>query len=214
MFKTLRARLIAMSTGTAVLSLLILSLAAFALVRADLMKNLDARIGGLTRQYAAELAQWVQDKQQLTGSIKLALRQSDPLPMLQAAEMAGLDLAYFVRADKSHAFTKPRPAGYDGTVRGWYKQAAAAGKPVLTPVYPDSATGNLTVSLVEPIVEGGQTVAVIGSDIELSSVVRKVTAIQASSKSFAFLLDGSSGNILAHANAALTLKPLKELAPG
>ena len=214
MFKTLRARLIAMSTSTAVLSLLILSLAAFALVRADLMKNLDARIGGLTRQYAAELAQWVQDKQQLTGSIKLALRQSDPLPMLQAAEMAGLDLAYFVRADKSHAFTKPRPAGYDGTVRGWYKQAAAAGKPVLTPVYPDSATGNLTVSLVEPIVEGGQTVAVIGSDIELSSVVRKVTAIQASSKSFAFLLDGSSGNILAHANAALTLKPLKELAPG
>jgi len=214
MFQSLRARLIGVSVAVATLSLVGLTLVAFIVVRANTLQSLDERIGGLTRQYAAELAQWVGDKQQLTGSIQIAVREDNPLPFLQAAEKAGLDLAYFVLADKRHAFTKPRPAGYDGTARGWYKQAVAAGAPAITPVYPDSATGNLTVSLVQPVIEGGRTVAVVGSDIELSTVVKKVTGIRATDKSFAFLLDGSTGNILAHANSALTLKPVSDLAAG
>ena len=89
-----------------------------------------------------------------------------------------------------------------------------AGGPAITPVYPDSATGNLTVSLVRPVLEGGRAVAVVGSDIELSTVVKKVTGIRATEKSFAFLLDSATGNILAHANSALTLKPVADLAAG
>ena len=208
---SLRARLIGASTAIAVLSLCILSAVAFIVVRANLLDNLDERIGGLTRQHAAELSQWVQDRQRITGSLKLALALEDPQPLLRAAEASGLDLAYFVRADKSHAFTKPRPEGYDGTARGWYRQAVAAGGPVLTPVYPDSASGQLTVSLVEPVLENGQAVAVVGSDIQLGSVVRKVGAIRATDKSFAFLVDGGNGSILAHPEAALTSKPLKDM---
>ncbi|WP_404300760.1 methyl-accepting chemotaxis protein [Alicycliphilus denitrificans] len=214
MFQSLRARLIGMSIAVATLSLLGLSLVAFVVVRGSMLQALDERIGGLTRQYAAELTQWIGDKQQLTSSIEIAVREDNPLPFLQAAEKAGLDLAYFVMADKRHAFTKPRPAGYDGTERGWYKQAVAAGGPAITPAYPDSATGNLTVSLVRPVIEAGRTLAVVGSDIELSTVVKKVTGIRATDKSFAFLLDGATGNILAHANSALTLKPVSELASG
>ncbi len=214
MFQTLRARLIGMSIAVATLSLLGLSLVVYVVVRANMLQALDERVGGLTRQYAAELTQWIGDKQQLTSSIEVAVREDNPLPFLQAAEKAGLDLAYFVMADKRHAFTKPRPAGYDGTARGWYKQAVAAGGPAITPVYPDSATGNLTVSLVRPVLEGGRAVAVVGSDIELSTVVKKVTGIRATEKSFAFLLDSATGNILAHANSALTLKPVADLAAG
>ncbi|GAO25372.1 methyl-accepting chemotaxis protein [Alicycliphilus denitrificans] len=214
MFQSLRARLIGVSIAVATLSLLGLSLVAYVVVRSNMLQALDERIGGLTRQHAAELGQWIADKQQLTGSLLIAVREEQPLPFLQAAEKAGLDLAYFVMADKRHAFTKPRPAGYDGTARGWYKQAVAAGGPAITPVYPDSATGQLTVSLVQPVIEGGRTVAVVGSDINLTTVVKKVTGIRATGKSFAFLIDGTTGNILAHANQALALKPVKELAPG
>ncbi len=211
MFHTLRARLIGVSVAIAALALVALSLLVYTMVRSDMQHELDVRIGSLTHQYADELTQWVQDKQQITHSVRVALGQDDPLPLLQAAELAGLDLAYFVRADKSHGFTKPRPEGYDGTQRGWYKQAAAEGKPGITPVYADSATGRLVVSLIEPVIEGGKTVAVVASDVELSTVVKKVTGIQATDKSFAFLLDGASGNILAHADEALTLKPVSEL---
>ena len=118
MFQTLRARLIGMSIAVATLSLLGLSLVVYVVVRANMLQALDERVGGLTRQYAAELTQWIGDKQQLTSSIEVAVREDNPLPFLQAAEKAGLDLAYFVMADKRHAFTKPRPAGYDGTARG------------------------------------------------------------------------------------------------
>jgi methyl-accepting chemotaxis protein len=62
------------------------------------------------------------------------------------------------------------------------------------------------------VVTNGQTVAVVGSDMHLDTVSRKVTSIQPTPKSFAFLLDGQ-GNILAHAQADLVLKPMSALAP-
>ncbi len=62
------------------------------------------------------------------------------------------------------------------------------------------------------MVTNGQTVAVVGSDMHLDTVSRKVTSIQPTPKSFAFLLDGQ-GNILAHAQADLVLKPMSALAP-
>lgn len=171
MFQTLRAKLIAISVAITALSLVVLSGVAFVVVRAHTLEGVDASMGSLTRQYAQELSQWVSDKQKITASLRLALASTDPQALLQAAEKAGLDLAYFVRADKSHAFTKPRSVGYDGTARPWYQQAAAAGKPVITPVYADSTTGRLVVTLAEPVVEGGKTVAVLGSDVEISTVV-------------------------------------------
>ncbi|SDM74097.1 methyl-accepting chemotaxis sensory transducer with Cache sensor [Oryzisolibacter propanilivorax] len=213
MLQSLRARLIGVSVAVATLSLLGLSLVVYVVVRSNMLQALDERIGGLTQQHAAELGQWIADRQQLTGSLQIAVHQEQPLPFLQAAEMAGLDLAYFVMADKRHAFTQPRPEGFDGTTRDWYKQAVAAGGPAITPAYPDAATGQLTVSLVQPVTEGGRTLAVVGSDINLSTVVKKVTAIRATGQSFAFLIDGTTGAILAHANQALALKPVKELAP-
>ncbi len=213
MFQSLRARLIGVCIAIATLSLIALSLATFLVVRSNTLEALDDRIGRFTRLYAQELTQWVRDKQRITSSIKTAIPQEDPLPFLQAARQAGLDEAFFVLADKRHAFTTPRAPGYDGTTRAWYKQAVAAGGPALTPVYPDSVTKKLTISFVEPVVQGGQTVAVVGSDMLLDSVVQKVTSIRPTDKSFAVLLDGQTSGILAHAKADLALKPITELAP-
>jgi len=214
MFKSLRARITGVSILIASLSLISLSVAVFFVVRSDMLETIDDGTSHLAGVYASDLSSWVKDKQRMTHSILLAVPEKDPIPLLRAAEAAGLDLAYFVRADKSHAFTKPRPAGYDGTSRDWYKQAVATGGPDLTSVYPDSTTGNLVVSFVEPLIENGKTVAVVGSDMELTSVVKKVAGIRPYDKSFAFLLDRNSGAILAHPDPKYTLKPVSELAPG
>ncbi|WP_298014114.1 methyl-accepting chemotaxis protein [uncultured Castellaniella sp.] len=213
MFNSLRARLTGVSVLIVSLSLIVLTVAVFLVVRSIVLDSLDASTGRLARTYADELSQWVKDKQQITGSIKLALPQQDPVPFLKAAEKAGLDLAYFVRADKSYAFTRKQPDGYDGTQRDWYKQAAAAGKPVYTPIYADAATGDLTLSFAEPVVENGKTVAVVASDMTMKSVIQKVAGIRPYEKSFAFLIDGNTGVILAHPDPALTLKPMTNLSP-
>ena len=214
MFQSLRTKLTGLSVLLTTLALLTLSSIAFVVVRGDVLDNLDKRIGGLTHQAATEMAQWLADKWRLTSALRLALDQPDPLPMLLLAEKGGLDLAYFGRADGSHAFTVPRIAGYVATERNWYKLAVQQGKPAITPAYPDSTTGNLVVSLVEPILHNGQVSAVIASDVELTTVVNKVNAIRPTPKSFAFLISADSGHILAHPDKEMTLKPVTDLDPG
>ena len=134
MFQTLRARLIGMSIAVATLSLLGLSLVVYVVVRANMLQALDERVGGLTRQYAAELTQWIGDKQQLTSSIEVAVREDNPLPFLQAAEKAGLDLAYFVMADKRHPEYPDAPTLKEVGINGfdfstWFSLAGPPGLP-------------------------------------------------------------------------------------
>ncbi|HRL53568.1 MAG TPA: cache domain-containing protein, partial [Acidovorax temperans] len=105
------------------------------------------------------------------------------------------------------------PEGYDGTARPWYKQAAQAGGPVLTPAYVDASTGKLTITFAEPVGPAGQPTAVVGTDMHLDTVTKNVAAIRPISKSFAFLIDGE-GKLLAHPKADLALKPASEIAKG
>ena len=67
------------------------------MVRKDTLTQLDFRVGQVTRSHANELAEWVREKQRITGSLKLAVGQSEPLPFLRAAKQAGaFDDTYFV----------------------------------------------------------------------------------------------------------------------
>ena len=80
MFQTLRARLIAICVAITVFSLLTLALATFFMVRKDTLTQLDHRVGQVTQSHANELAEWVREKQRITGSLKLAVGQAEPLP--------------------------------------------------------------------------------------------------------------------------------------
>ena len=43
------------------------------------------------------------------------------------------------------------PEGYDGTARPWYKQAAQAGAPVLTPAYVDASLALMATQIPPPM---------------------------------------------------------------
>ena len=213
MFHSLRARLIGICVAITTVSLLALALATFLSVRKDAEQSLDQRIGQLTHLHASELTEWVREKQRITSSIQQAVGKDEPVPFLLAAKQAGdFDDAYFVYAHGPHVFSHPMPDGYVGTARPWYKEAAAANKAVVTAPYVDATTGKLTITFAEPISESGTLTAIVGTDMHLDSVTRKVNGIRATNKSFAFLLD-DAGNILAYANAELVLKPATAIAP-
>ena len=213
MFHSLRARLIGICVAITTISLLALALATFLSVRKDAEQSLDQRIGQLTHLHASELTEWVREKQRITSSIQQAVGKDEPVPFLLAAKQAGdFDDAYFVYAHGPHVFPHPMPDGYVGTARPWYKEAAAANKAVVTAPYVDATTGKLTITFAEPISESGTLTAIVGTDMHLDSVTRKVNGIRATNKSFAFLLD-DAGNILAYANAELVLKPATAIAP-
>ena len=89
MFQTLRGRLTGVSVAIATLSLIVLSLVAFLVVRANMLQALDERIGGVTQLHAADLAQWVKDNQRVTGSLKAAVALPDPIPALLFRRIEG-----------------------------------------------------------------------------------------------------------------------------
>lgn len=213
MFQSLRNRMLAASVSVTCLSMLLLASTVFFIVRNNLMRELDSRVSTQSRQYAAEIQQWVQNKQKMTSAIKGVVHANDPVPFLQMIVAAGLDDAYAVMADKRNFFTSPNPPDYDGTQRPWYQQGVAEGKPTLTPIYVDAATGNLMLTLVDPIIENGKIVGVAGADVLLNSIVDKIKTIHAGAGSFAFLLDTTTGTILAHPRKELAQQPLSALVP-
>jgi len=218
MLNTLRARLIASSTAIAAAALVLLSAVTFTNLRANVLSSLDKQISDVTRLYAHELTEWVQDKQRIASALKVAVAQPDPQAALDTARLAGsLDSVGFAMSDKRVYYSGwTVPPGFDGTSRPWYKLAESVGGPAITAPYGDPTNGELYVSFVEPVAApaGGPIAGVVTADAKLTSVVNKVNAIRPTEKSFAALVDGTSNNILAHARKELTLKPLTELAPG
>ena len=91
------------------------------------------------------------------------------------------------------------PDGFDGPARAWYQQAAQTNGPAITPIYVDAASGKLCMSFVEAV-RDGRVVAAVSTDMLLDSMAKMVAAIQATPKSFAFLLDGQ-GQILARTSS-------------
>ncbi|KAB8040182.1 methyl-accepting chemotaxis protein [Janthinobacterium aquaticum] len=218
MFHTLRARLIAISIAIVAVALVLLSVVTFVTVRANVLTSLDQQISGVTRQYARELTEWVQDKQRIASSLKLSTSLAEPQPALDTARQAGaMDSVGFSMSDKRAVYSGwTVPPDFDGTTRPWYKLAVSTGGPAITAAYADANTGELYVSFVEPVFAqaGGALAGVVSADAKLTSVVKKVNAIHPTEKSFAVLVDGSNNTILAHARKELTLKPVTDLAKG
>ncbi|MDR6397214.1 methyl-accepting chemotaxis protein [Herbaspirillum seropedicae] len=211
MLSSLRARLIFICVLIVALAMIILSAANIFTVRSDTLEAISSQTQQLTESHAANISEWVRSKRVVTGAMKQALKQSDVLPIVAAAQEAGsFDDAYIGYPDKRMLALHPMPAGYDPTARPWYKQAVEAGKPVLTAPYVDATTGKLVVTFAEPVGDKSNLQAVLGSDVQLDNVVRTVAGIKPTPSSFAFIV-GKDGVIITHPNKELALKPVSSL---
>ncbi|MBG7620490.1 HAMP domain-containing protein [Herbaspirillum sp. AP02] len=211
MLSSLRARLIVICVLIVAIAMIVLSAANIYTVRGDTLEAISSQTRQLTESHAANIGEWVNSKRIITGAMKQALKQSDVLPIVAAAQEAGaFDDAYIGYPDKRMLALHPMPDGYDPTGRPWYKQALAAGKPVLTAPYVDASTGKLVVTFAEPVGVGDKLQAVLGSDVQLDNVVRNVAGIKPTPSSFAFIV-GKDGVIITHPNKELALKPVSAL---
>ena len=216
MFHSIRNRLVLLCVSITVFAMLALSVATVLVARDNTVDQVTQSMSLITDNHAGKLADWVADKQRITHSLVQAVPQprETALALVGAARQAGgFDDAYVVYSDKSHVFTHPMPEGYDGPGRPWYQQAAQTQGPAITPIYVDASTGKLVVSFVEAVRDGGRVTAVVGSDMHLDSMARMVASIRATATSFAFLID-EKGNILAHPDAKLALKPVTAIDAG
>ena len=122
-----------------------------------------------------------------------------------AAGQKSLLNLYYGAAD-DHSFYQyekdaTTPEGYDPTARGWYKQAAAAGKTVVTDPYFDVLKGQMCTTIASPVYHNNQLIGVIGLDIGIESIVALVDSINYTKGVYGFLID-STGHYVVHPNDA------------
>ncbi|MFQ1713293.1 methyl-accepting chemotaxis protein [Aeromonas veronii] len=160
------------------------------------------------------ISRWVDSRISMVSTTKEAFaKEDDPISHLaQSMNAGGFDLVYAGTADGKMIQSKPTdlPAGYDPRQRPWYKDAAAAGKLVITAPYADISTGQLIVTIAEPF-QRGNTQGVIAGDVSISSLISDILAVTTEG-TYAMLVD-SNGTIIAHPDASLSLKSATALAP-
>ena len=157
---------------------------------------------------------WLDTSAAIVGSAKQVFASGqDAKPALAQAATAGkFDMIYVGTSEGQMLVSNDwkAPDGYDPRQRPWYQEAKAASRMIITAPYADASTGQLIVSMAEPF-KLGDTDGVIAGDIGIQNLIQNVNSI-AREGVYGILVDGE-GNLIAHKDPKLTLKPATELTP-
>ncbi|EPT2447553.1 methyl-accepting chemotaxis protein [Enterobacter hormaechei] len=216
MFRSIRARIIAATTGCLVVALLLNTIINFQVTRQDNQQSQRDILTSTSASHNMAIADWVNSKMTVITSAQPVALSDDPVPVFKQLALAGgFTNVYVGYASKTAKFSDPTgvPADYDPTLRPWYQQAVSADGPVVTAPYVDAGTGKLVVTFAVPVKEQGDLKAVVAGDVAMDSVVANVRGIHPTPASSGLLLD-SNGTVIAGSDPALTLKPFTETIKG
>lgn len=155
---------------------------------------------------------WLDTSAAIVESARLGfVSAQDPRPALaQAAKGGNFDMIY-IGTSKGEMIASndwKAPDGYDPRQRPWYQDAMKANRMVITAPYADASTGQLIVSMAAPF-RSGILEGVIAGDISIQTLVQNINSI-AREGVYGILIDGE-GNLIAHKDPALALKPANQL---
>ncbi|MGA4652098.1 methyl-accepting chemotaxis protein [Enterobacter hormaechei] len=216
MFISIRARIIAATTGCLVVALLLNTIINFQVTRQDNQQSQRDILTSTSASHNMAIADWVNSKMTVITSAQPVALSDDPVPVFKQLALAGgFTNVYVGYASKTAKFSDPTgvPADYDPTLRPWYQQVVSADGPVVTAPYVDAGTGKLVVTFAVPVKEQGALKAVVAGDVAMDSVVANVRGIHPTPASSGLLLD-SNGTVIAGSDPALTLKPFTETIKG
>ena len=216
MFRSIRARIIAATTGCMVVALLLNTIINFQVTRQDNQQSQRDILTSTSASHNMAIADWVNNKMTIITSAQPVALSDDPVPVFKQLALAGgFTNVYVGYASKTAKFSDPTgvPADYDPALRPWYQQAVSADGPVVTAPYVDAGTGKLVVTFAVPVKEQGALKAVVAGDVAMDSVVANVRGIHPTPASSGLLLD-SNGTVIAGSDPALTLKPFTETIKG
>ncbi len=168
--------------------------------------------------HAKGIGDWMYTKQQSIKGLKQEIEQDPELnivPQLRQTFQSGsFGLSYYGN-EKGEMYRQDpslNKAGYDPRVRGWYKQAKAAGEAITTDPYVSVTMQTLVVTLADPVFVDGQFTGVAASNLALDKLIKDVLAIKVPGQGYAILVN-QKGTIVAHPNKELNLKTTEEMAP-
>lgn len=212
MLKSFRQRIIAISLLLITLALIILSSLIIRIATNTFETQIERNLEQTLNSQQNFIEQWMQERQRMLASTAEHLDTENPLQALkQLSDGGGFIAAYMAFSDGSSFFSDgwEPPSDYDPRTRDWYREAIAANRLIVTPPYLDASSGDLVITLAQPVSPGSEQV--LASDISLEVIQNTVRRIAPTAQSFAFL-SSDEGEIVAHPDTDLTLKPLGQLA--
>ncbi|MBC3931444.1 methyl-accepting chemotaxis protein [Undibacterium curvum] len=211
--KSLKSRLIFAIASLITICTVILTIGSYIRMKSQIEAGLANEVRGVAAGYDAILGNWIQVNTSMVASLANAVGNgADLTTSLTMTRTGGSFLSvYLGTPDKTFTNNPPNPppAGYDPTVRPWYKAAMEAKKPIVTSAYMGVNPPGLMISFAAPV-KGGEA-GVVAADVFLTKIVEQILNIKLAGDGYAFLLD-KSGQVLAHADQAKVLKPAKEIA--
>lgn len=215
MLKTIRARVTAASIVIVTAVLMLNTVLNYIVAHKNNNELINASLISLSNSHAGELADWVKTKKRIIESLTDEAQLQDPLTFFYSEMQAsGFINIYAGFTNKTTQFAGEGnvPLNYDSTTRPWFSAALQAGRTVITEPYQDINTNTLVVTVATPIVSNGVTLGVVAGDITLDRVISNILSIHHGEKSFGMLIN-QRGNIIAHPDKNLTLKPVSTLSP-
>lgn len=156
-------------------------------VKTQLVKNSEILAGNIETEFAKQgmLVKQMAKNKDLVDYVKVVNTRAEKrtVPSFQRVNQtlqdikstsSNIDLVYLglrnasdITTDIADYDSKP---DYQITGRGWWIQAEQAGSLVYTPPYIDAVTGNVVISIVEPIYDNGNMIAAAAIDLSIVNI--------------------------------------------
>ncbi|KQB02279.1 chemotaxis protein [Vibrio metoecus] len=172
------------------------------------------RADAISSTAAKGISDWISIRKSISSAFNSHIDAQDVVPYLQQARNAGgFDDIFYGTTQGAMFRSHPERnrADYDPCTRPWYKDAASAGKQIITTAYSDAITGALLVTIAEPIRVNGSMSGVVGADVLIDQLIADVISMDAGKEAQTMLIDGQDGSFLAHPDKSLLLKPVTTL---
>lgn len=211
---SLRTKILTITCVTVIGALFISGGATYTIVRANTMASSDANLTAVADGSTLTIAQWVAAKAHAVEATAASVTPADMArTVTQMGQADGFPICTLGWTDKTYFSTSgTTPKDYDPTVRPWYTAAISASGVIVTKPYGDVTTHIPYVAFATPIVRDGKAVGALSGAITLDGVRSVVSQVHPTPSSFAFVV-AHDGQIIAHPDTTLSLKPSTEIAP-
>ena len=213
MLSSLRLRILIITLMVITLALTINASVSYLTLQTHNDQQVTQQLASIAQGNALAIEEWVDARVAILEAARTPVIDNDPLaPLVQLAESGGFLTAFFGQSDGRHLSSDGWVPGsdFDPRQREWYQAATKQDRTIVSLPYVDANSNQLVVSFATPVKRNGRLYGVIGGDVVIDRLVSQVNAIRPTPSSFAFLSSGGE-TVIAHPDAALTLKPLSRI---
>lgn len=210
MGKTIKGKLTSTISFITIISLILVSTISYFLSKKIVLTQTDEKIQETSEKYASEIDKFLLEHGKIVESISEDIElnyeknQDYIFSVLdkKIEDRKDVVMDYYVAFSNKEVLFQSRsqvPEGFDCTQRSWYLEAIKSKEANYSSPYVDALTGKMVITISSPIIVNDQVEGVVGADILITDLIKKINTLNNNQNSYGFLVD-SDNNFITHKN--------------